>query len=78
MLNLIDAEVNEAAHWLTVPAASVQVYGKKNARPGRKMGPVTWVFRARIDGGSRDGLTGARYSPSHMRKEPSSWPFCAV
>ncbi len=41
MINLIGAEVNEAAHWLTVPGASVHLYGKGEARPGRKMGHVT-------------------------------------
>jgi len=43
MINLIGAEVNEAAHWLTVPGASLHLYGKKDARPGRKMGHVTRV-----------------------------------
>jgi len=43
MVNLIGAEVNEAAHWLTVPGASVHLYGKGEARPGRKMGHVTKV-----------------------------------
>jgi 5-(carboxyamino)imidazole ribonucleotide synthase len=44
MINLIGAEVNEAAHWLTVPDASLHLYGKKDARPGRKMGHVTKVI----------------------------------
>jgi 5-(carboxyamino)imidazole ribonucleotide synthase len=44
MTNLIGAEVNEAAHWLKVPGASVHLYGKAEARPGRKMGHVTRVF----------------------------------
>src|SRR5476649_1004993 len=44
MTNLIGAEVNEAAHWLTVPGASLHLYGKGEARPGRKMGHVTKVF----------------------------------
>jgi 5-(carboxyamino)imidazole ribonucleotide synthase len=44
MINLIGAEVNEAAHWLTVPGASVHLYGKGEPRPGRKMGHVTRVF----------------------------------
>ena len=43
MINLIGAEVNEAAHWLTVPGASLHLYGKKDARAGRKMGHVTRV-----------------------------------
>ena len=33
MTNLIGAEVNEAARWLTVPGASVHLYGKGEARP---------------------------------------------
>jgi 5-(carboxyamino)imidazole ribonucleotide synthase len=44
MTNLIGAEANEAQHWLTVPGASVHLYGKGEARPGRKMGHVTRVF----------------------------------
>jgi 5-(carboxyamino)imidazole ribonucleotide synthase len=44
MTNLIGAEVNEAAGFLTVPGASVHLYGKKDARPGRKMGHVTRVW----------------------------------
>jgi 5-(carboxyamino)imidazole ribonucleotide synthase len=44
MINLIGAEVNEAAHWLAVPGASLHLYGKKDARPGRKMGHVTKVI----------------------------------
>jgi 5-(carboxyamino)imidazole ribonucleotide synthase len=43
MTNLIGAEANDAAHWLTVPGASLHLYGKKDARPGRKMGHVTKV-----------------------------------
>ncbi len=38
------AEANEAQHWLTVPGASLHLYGKGEARPGRKMGHVTRVF----------------------------------
>jgi 5-(carboxyamino)imidazole ribonucleotide synthase len=44
MVNLIGAEVNEAAKWLTVPGTSVHVYGKGEARPRRKMGHVTRVW----------------------------------
>jgi len=44
MTNLIGAEVNEAAHWLTVPGTALHLYGKGEARPGRKMGHVTRVF----------------------------------
>ena len=38
MTNLIGAEVEDYARWLTVPGASVHLYGKGAPRPGRKMG----------------------------------------
>ena len=44
MTNLIGAEIDEAARWLTVPGAAVHVYGKGEARPRRKMGHVTRVW----------------------------------
>jgi 5-(carboxyamino)imidazole ribonucleotide synthase len=44
MVNLIGDEVNEAATWLSVPGASVHLYGKGAPRPGRKMGHVTRVY----------------------------------
>jgi 5-(carboxyamino)imidazole ribonucleotide synthase len=44
MTNLIGAEANEAGHWLTVPGASLHLYGKGDARPGRKMGHVTRIW----------------------------------
>ena len=44
MTNLIGAEVDDYARWLTVPGASVHLYGKAHARPGRKMGHVNAVF----------------------------------
>jgi 5-(carboxyamino)imidazole ribonucleotide synthase len=46
MLNLIGAELNDAAKWLTVPGASVHIYGKGEPRAGRKMGHVTRVWPA--------------------------------
>jgi 5-(carboxyamino)imidazole ribonucleotide synthase len=46
MVNLIGAEVNDAAHWLTVPGASLHIYGKGEPRAGRKMGHVTRVWPA--------------------------------
>jgi len=45
MTNLIGAEINEAPRWLTVPGASVHIYGKGEARPRRKMGHVTRVWQ---------------------------------
>jgi 5-(carboxyamino)imidazole ribonucleotide synthase len=41
MINLIGAEVDDYAKWLEVPGATVHLYGKTGARPGRKMGHVT-------------------------------------
>ena len=44
MINLIGAEVDDYASWLAMPGAAVHLYGKAEARPGRKMGHVTQVF----------------------------------
>jgi 5-(carboxyamino)imidazole ribonucleotide synthase len=44
MTNLIGDEVDDFARWLTIPGASVHLYGKAAVRPGRKMGHVTRVF----------------------------------
>jgi 5-(carboxyamino)imidazole ribonucleotide synthase len=44
MTNLIGREAADYARWLPVPGASVHLYGKGEARPGRKMGHVTRVF----------------------------------
>ncbi len=44
MTNLIGDEVDDFARWLTIPGASVHLYGKAAVRPGRKMGHVTQVF----------------------------------
>ena len=44
MVNLIGDEIDDVARWLTVPGASVHIYGKGDARPGRKMGHVTRVW----------------------------------
>lgn len=43
MINLIGDEVNACTEWLTRPGASVHLYGKAEARAGRKMGHVTLV-----------------------------------
>ncbi|MEJ2377940.1 MAG: 5-(carboxyamino)imidazole ribonucleotide synthase [Pseudolabrys sp.] len=45
MVNLIGTEIDEATRWLSVPGASVHVYHKGEARPRRKMGHVTRVWR---------------------------------
>jgi 5-(carboxyamino)imidazole ribonucleotide synthase len=44
MTNLIGHEVDDYRRWLTVPGAAVHLYGKREVRPGRKMGHVTRVF----------------------------------
>ena len=44
MVNLIGDEIDDVARWLTVPGASVHIYGKGDARPRRKMGHVTRVW----------------------------------
>ncbi len=46
MTNLIGDEVDNYAKWLTVPGATVHLYGKGASRPGRKMGHVTQVEAA--------------------------------
>jgi 5-(carboxyamino)imidazole ribonucleotide synthase len=43
MTNLIGDEINGYEQWLAVPGATVHLYGKDVARPGRKMGHVTQV-----------------------------------
>jgi len=47
MTNLIGSEIDDYERWLTVPGASIHLYGKKEARPGRKMAHVTRVWPAR-------------------------------
>ena len=44
MFNLIGQEIEDFAKWLTVPGATVHLYGKAGWRHGRKMGHVTRVF----------------------------------
>ncbi|MEW6767372.1 MAG: 5-(carboxyamino)imidazole ribonucleotide synthase [Pseudomonadota bacterium] len=43
MTNLIGSDIDDYAKWLGVPGATVHLYGKGAARPGRKMGHVTEV-----------------------------------
>ena len=43
MTNLIGDDINDYERWLTVPGATVHLYGKGAPRPGRKMGHVTEV-----------------------------------
>jgi 5-(carboxyamino)imidazole ribonucleotide synthase len=43
MTNLIGDDILSYEEWLTVPGATVHLYGKGTPRPGRKMGHVTQV-----------------------------------
>src|SRR5580698_1018330 len=43
MTNLIGNEINDYEQWLTIPGATVHLYGKGPPRPGRKMGHITQV-----------------------------------
>jgi 5-(carboxyamino)imidazole ribonucleotide synthase len=47
MTNLIGDEITDYRRWLTVPGATVHIYGKGVPRPGRKMGHLTEVGRPR-------------------------------
>jgi 5-(carboxyamino)imidazole ribonucleotide synthase len=46
MTNLIGDDILSYEEWLTVPGATVHLYGKGPPRPGRKMGHVTEVVPA--------------------------------
>lgn len=48
MRNLIGAEAEDWLDYLNDPLAHLHLYGKSEARPGRKMGHVTWL-RPRTD-----------------------------
>jgi 5-(carboxyamino)imidazole ribonucleotide synthase len=48
MTNLIGDDINDYERWLTVPGATLHLYGKGPARPGRKMGHVTQVAPPKI------------------------------
>lgn len=41
MINLIGSDVDDWPRWLIEPDAHLHLYGKREARPGRKMGHVT-------------------------------------
>jgi 5-(carboxyamino)imidazole ribonucleotide synthase len=43
MTNLIGDDIESYEQWLTLPGATVHLYGKGTPRPGRKMGHVTQV-----------------------------------
>jgi 5-(carboxyamino)imidazole ribonucleotide synthase len=46
MTNLIGDEIHDYERWMTIPGATVHLYGKGAPRPGRKMGHVTEVVPA--------------------------------
>ncbi len=46
MTNLIGNDILDYEKWLTIPGATVHLYGKGSPRPGRKMGHVTVVEKA--------------------------------
>ena len=46
MTNLIGDEVDDWLRYLADPAARLHLYGKATARPGRKMGHVTFLKRS--------------------------------
>ena len=62
MTNLIGDEINDYEQWLTVPGATVHLYGKGPPRPGRKMGHVTQV------GAKRPQAWARRKPPDPDRK----------
>ena len=41
MINLIGADVHDLDRYLTAPRTALHLYGKRDAKPGRKMGHVT-------------------------------------
>jgi 5-(carboxyamino)imidazole ribonucleotide synthase len=43
MQNLIGDDIDDLPAWLAKPNTLVHLYGKTEARPGRKMGHVTWL-----------------------------------
>ena len=44
MQNLVGDDIDSVPTWLATPGALVHLYGKTEARPGRKMGHVTQIF----------------------------------
>jgi 5-(carboxyamino)imidazole ribonucleotide synthase len=52
MVNLIGEEANDWPRYLADPTARLHLYGKATARPGRKMGHVTFVQRSASSGRS--------------------------
>ena len=69
MTNLIGDDINGYEQWLTVPGATVHLYGKGAPRPGRKMGHVTQV------GSRRQKPPDRAKNPIWPRNEPAQSPF---
>ncbi len=44
MTNLIGDDIDSLSEWLSKPQVLVHLYGKTEARPGRKMGHVTQLL----------------------------------
>ena len=44
MLNLLGDTSADWPGWFADPAAHLHLYGKREARAGRKMGHVTWLL----------------------------------
>jgi 5-(carboxyamino)imidazole ribonucleotide synthase len=51
MLNLIGKEALDWARLAAEPGVCLHLYGKRDARPGRKMGHVTRLLAAKIGTG---------------------------
>ncbi len=54
MINLIGDDILRWREFLGVPGACLHLYGKSEARPGRKMGHVTIMKNAEFGGAERD------------------------
>ena len=64
MTNLIGDEILDYEQWLTVPGATVHLYGKGAAAAGPQDGPCD----AGRDGQSENGLTGCEKRPACSRQ----------
>ena len=67
MTNLIGDDIDDYEKWLTVPGATVHLYGKGPPRPGRKMGHVTEVGRSHekiAAARGRNPANGCQISPN--------------
>jgi len=74
MTNLIGDDINDYEQWLTVPGATVHLYGKGPARPGRKMGHVTEVAAAP----PKNPLIGSNKRDLRCREPFRRWTFTVL